>query len=124
MGCIIVGAAMGVLVGSVVVYQILFTDVTEHLPEYATLKAMGYPQRFFAGVVLKQSIILSILGFVPGTVVSWLIYRFTAANTGYTMDLSLGRAGTALLLTVFMCTVAGLLAMRRLSRADPAELFR
>lgn len=120
----IVGAAMGVLVGSVVVYQILFTDVTEHLPEYATLKAMGYPERFFAGVVLKQSFILSILGFLPGTGISWLIYRYTAANTGYTMDLSLERAGAALVLTVFMCTMAGLLAMRRLGRADPAELFR
>ena len=74
--------------------------------------------------MLKQSIILSILGFVPGTVISWLIYRYTAANTGYTMDLSFERASIALLLTVFMCTAAGLLAIRRLSRADPAELFR
>lgn len=120
----IIGAAMGVLVGSVVVYQILFTDVTEHLPEYATLKAMGYPGRFFAGVVLKQSVILSVLGFIPGTLISWAIYRYTAATTSYTMDLTPERAGLALALTVGMCTVAGLLAMRRLTRADPAELFR
>ncbi len=120
----IVGTLMGLFVGSVVVYQILFTDVTEHLPEYATLKAMGYPDRFFAGIVFEQSVFLSLLGFVPGLVLSWLIYRYTAATTGYTMDLTFPKAAGALVLTTGMCVIAGLLAMRRLRQADPAELFR
>jgi putative ABC transport system permease protein len=120
----IVGTFMGLMVGSVVVYQILFTDVTEHLPEYATLKAMGYADRFFAGIVLEQSVILSILGFVPGVIISWVIYRYTAATTGYTMDLTLTKAAGTLALTAGMCVAAGLLAMRRLRQADPAELFR
>ncbi len=120
----IVGALMGVIVGSVIVYQILYTDVTDHLPEYAALKAIGYRNRFFSGVVLQQSIILSILGFVPGLIISWAVYRYTAATTGYTMDLTLARAAGVLAATVGMCVAAGLLAMRRLRRADPAELFR
>lgn len=120
----IVGTLMGLMVGSVVVYQILFTDVTEHLPEYATLKAIGYPGRFFAGVVLRQSVILSMLGFIPGIVISWAVYRYTAATTGYTMDLTPSKAAGSLALTAGMCAAAGLLAMRRLGQADPAELFR
>ena len=120
----VAGAAMGILVGAVVVYQILFTDVTEHLPEYATLKAMGYPGRFFVGVVLEQSLILAVLGFIPGALISWAMFLYTARSTSFTMRLSPMLAGTALALTTAMCVVAGLLAMRKLSRADPAELFR
>jgi putative ABC transport system permease protein len=107
----IVGTLMGIIVGSVIVYQILYTDVTDHLPEYATLKAMGYRDRFFDAVVLKQSI-------------SWAIYRYTAATTGYTMDLTLAKAAGVLATTIAMCAFAGFLAMRRLQRADPAELFQ
>lgn len=119
----VVGALMGLIVGAVIVYQILYTDVTDHLPEYATLKAMGYADRSFAGVVLQQSAILSVLGFLPGITISWAIYRYTAATTGYTMNLTLQSAGAVLLATIAMCLAAGLLAMRRLRRADPAELF-
>ncbi|HUZ91569.1 MAG TPA: FtsX-like permease family protein, partial [Methylocella sp.] len=120
----ILGALMGVFVGSVIVYQILYTDVTDHLPEYAALKAIGYRDRFFSGVVLKQSVILSVLGFVPGVSISWAVYRYTAATTGYTMDLTLALAVGVLTVTVGMCVAAGLFAMRRLRRADPAELFQ
>jgi putative ABC transport system permease protein len=119
----IVGALMGLIVGAVIVYQILYTDVTDHLPEYATLKAIGYADRSFAGVVLQQSAILSLLGFVPGIAISWGIYRYTAATTGYTMNLTAADAGAVLAATIGMCLAAGLLAMRRLRRADPAELF-
>jgi putative ABC transport system permease protein len=115
---------MGLFVGSVIVYQILYTDVTDHLPEYATLKAMGYPNRFFAKVVLQQSVILSVLGFTPGLALSLAIYRYTALATGYTMELTMMKAIGVLALTTCMCVVAGLLAMRRLRRADPAELFQ
>jgi len=120
----IVGALMGVIVGSVIVYQILYTDVTDHLAEYAALKAIGYPSRYFSGVVFQQSIILSILGFLPGVVISGAVYHYTAAVTGYTMDLTLSLALAVLAATIGMCIVAGLLAMRRLRRADPAELFQ
>lgn len=120
----IVGTFMGLLVGSVVVYQILFADVTEHLPEYATLKAIGYPESFFSRVVLEQSFILSILGFIPGLLISLALYQYTASTTGYTMELTLGKATSSLVLTAGMCVAAGLVAMRRLRQADPAELFR
>ncbi len=118
-----IGAAMGVVVGSVIVYQILYTDVTDHLPEYATLKAIGYGGGYFARVVLLQSIILSLCGFVPGVGVSWFLYRYVADATGYTMNLTPRIGGSVFIVTVGMCLAAGLLAMRRTRRADPAELF-
>ncbi len=120
----IVGAIMGFIIGAVIVYQILYTNVISHLPEFATLKAMGYSDRFFSALVLKQSLILSVLGFIPGTLLSWVIYRYTAASTGYTMILSLDKAALAFASTTIMCILAGLLAMRHLKKADPAELFR
>lgn len=120
----IVGAIMGFIIGAVIVYQILYTNVINHLPEFATLKALGYSDRFFFGLVLKQSLILSVLGFIPGTLLSWVIYRYTAASTGYTMILSLDKAAIAFTSTIIMCVLAGLLAMRHLKNADPADLFR
>ena len=120
----ITGALMGIFVGAVIVYQILYTDVTDHLPEYATLKAMGYPAEFFRRVVLEQSVMLSVLGFIPGTAISLVIYAGTRAETGYAMTLTPGNAVMVLAVTVGMCITAGLLAMRRLRRADPADLFR
>jgi len=120
----IVGAIMGFIIGAVIVYQILYTNVINHLPEFATLKAMGYPNHFFSMLVLKQALILSVLGFIPGTLLSWVIYRYTAASTGYTMILSFDKAAIAFTSTTIMCILAGLLAMRHLKRADPAELFR
>ena len=57
---------MGFVVGAIIVYQILFADVSDHLAEYATLKAMGYTNRYLFGVVLQEAIILAVLGFLPG----------------------------------------------------------
>ncbi len=74
--------------------------------------------------MLKQSLILSVLGFIPGTLLSWAIYHYTAASTGYTMILSLDKAAIAFTSTTIMCMLAGLLAMRHLKKADTAELFR
>ena len=61
---------MGILVGLVIVYQVLSTDVADHLREYATFKAMGYGQPFFLGIVFEEAIILAVFGFIPGFVVS------------------------------------------------------
>jgi putative ABC transport system permease protein len=77
------GATMGFIVGIVIVYQILYTDVTDRLPEYATLKAMGYKDIYFLGVVFQEALILAILGYLPGFGVSVVLY-------------SLGRSATSL----------------------------
>lgn len=117
------GIIIGVLVGIVIVYQVLSSDVADHLREYATLKAVGYPSRFFLGIVFEEAVILGFLGFMPGLLASFGLYIAVAATTGLPLEMTAGRAALVLLGTVLMCAVAGAVATRRLARADPAELF-
>lgn len=117
------GAFMGVLVGLVIVYQVLSTEISDYLREFATLKAVGWPPRFFVGIVLEEAVILAVLGFVPGFVVASLIYDALAGATGLALAMTTERAGAILLGTVCACVVSGLLATRRLAAADPADLF-
>jgi putative ABC transport system permease protein len=117
------GTFIGALVGIVIVYQILATDVADHLKEYATFKAIGYRQRFFLGIVLEEAVILGVLGFIPGLLCSLGLYAVIAAATGLPLVMTLGRAAAVLAGTIVMSVVSGLIATRRLAQADPAELF-
>lgn len=117
------GVAMGVLVGLVIVYQVLSTDVADHLREYATFKAMGYPHRFFLGIVFEEAAILGAIGFVPGLILSLGIYAAMAQSTGLPVAMTPGRAGLVFVGTVLACAASGALATRRLRAADPADLF-
>lgn len=117
------GVAMGVLVGLVIVYQVLSTDVADHLREYATFKAMGYPHRFFLGIVFEEAVILGALGFVPGLSLSLGIYAAMAAATSLPVVMTPGRAALVFVGTIVACAASGALATRRLKAADPAELF-
>jgi putative ABC transport system permease protein len=118
-----VGVIMGFVVGVIICYQLIYTDISDHLAEFATLKAMGYGNRYFGGVVLCQSLYLSVLGFLPGLLVSLVIYRWLAEYTGLVMRMTAVRAGEVLLLTAVMCVVSGCLAIRKVLSTDPAELF-
>lgn len=117
------GVVIGFIVGIVIVYQILYTDITDHLPEYATLKAMGYTDKYFAVVVLQEAFILAILGFVPGLLISTVIYQVAAAGANLTITMTMNKATTVLILTIIMCMSSGLIAIRKLSAADPADIF-
>jgi putative ABC transport system permease protein len=117
------GAIMGLIVGAVIVYQILFADVSQHLREYATLKAMGYSNRFLSNVVLQEAAILAALGYVPGLAITLGLYRLTADATRLPLELDAGRALAVLVLTLAMCGGAALIALRKVRAADPAEVF-
>jgi putative ABC transport system permease protein len=114
---------MGFLVGVIIVYQILYTDVAEHWAEYATLKAMGYSNFFLLGVVLQQAVFMGLLGFVPGFVMSVGLYRLAADNTGLLMQMTTLRAISILIATVIMCLISGAIAVRKVQSTDPAEVF-
>jgi putative ABC transport system permease protein len=118
-----VGAVMGFVVGVVICYQIVYADIADHMREFATLKAIGYGSTYFFGLVLEQCLYLSLFGFLPGLVISYLTYRFLAAYTGLTMHLQPTLALVVLLTTAAMCTLSGLLAVTKLLSSDPAELF-
>jgi putative ABC transport system permease protein len=117
------GVAMGLAVGVIVVYQILFSDVQDHLREYATLKAMGYSNGFLSRVVLSEAAVLAVIGFVPGILLSLLVYTQASEATNLPVVMTAERAVLVLLLTIAMCAGSGLLAMRKLRSADPAEVF-
>jgi len=118
-----VGTVMGFVVGVIICYQIIYSDIADHMPEFATLKAMGYRNRFFIGLVLQMSFYLSIVGYIPGLVVSWTIYQALAQGTGLLLELKLSHAVLVFVLTLGMCMASGCMAMRKVLEADPAELF-
>jgi putative ABC transport system permease protein len=117
------GTVMGFVVGIVVVYQILYTDVSDHLAEYATLKAIGYTDRYLLAVVFQEAMILAVLGFIPGFFVSNGLYALTQAATKLPIAMTVGRAVTVFTMTVVMCFTAGAVSVRRLRAADPADIF-
>lgn len=114
---------MSLIVGAVVVYQILYSGVSEHLAEYATLKAIGYSDRRLFWVVLQEALILSILGFIPGLLLGLGVYAIVRAVTVIPIQMTLPRIMAAYPLTAAMCAAAGALAMRRLRSANPADIF-
>ena len=117
------GVAIGFLVGLVIVYQILYTDVSDHLSEYATLKAMGYSDAYLIGVIVQESLFLAALGFIPGFLLSTGLYALFKSATFLPIAMNLTRATMVLVLTIVMCVGAGALAMRKLQQADPADIF-
>ena len=117
------GAAMGFVVGCVIVYQILYTDVSDHLPEYATLMAMGYRLKTLLGVVAREGIILAVMGYVPAYAAGQALYALVRSSTKLPVAMDLPRAVLVFSLILTMCMGSAVLAMRRLVDADPAEIF-
>jgi putative ABC transport system permease protein len=117
------GVIVGFIVGIVIVYQILYTEVSDRLPEYATLKAMGYTDLYLLTIVLQEALILSILGFLPGMAASIGLYQIAQAATLLPIVMKIDRAIFVLILTILMCIGSGSIAIRKLQAADPADLF-
>jgi putative ABC transport system permease protein len=117
------GVIVGGIVGIVIVYQILYTDVADRLPEYATLKAMGYSDRYLLTTLFQAAMILAIIGFIPGMGAAVGIYQLAQSATLLPIAMKIDRAIFVLVLTISMCLISGAIAMRKLQSADPAELF-
>ena len=118
-----VGALVGFVVGLVICYQVLFTDLSDQLPQFGTLKAIGYGNRYFERVVLTHALYLSLMSFLLGWVLSYASYWIITRLTGLVMRMNTMLTVLMLVLTVFMCTIAGGLATRKVVSADPAEVF-
>ncbi len=117
------GTIMGFIVGTVIVYQILYTEVADHLVEYATLKAIGYAQEYLLVVILQEAFILAVLGYVPGLAFSLFLYQQARQATLLPVYMSAARAIQVLILTIIMCFISGAIAVRKLRYADPADIF-
>jgi len=117
------GKVIGFVVGVVICYQVIFSDISDHMPEFATLKAMGYGPDYFTRLIVTEGLWLAIMGFIPGSLVSWGLYVWLGEQTGLPMDMTLATLLLVLASTIVMCIVSGLLAVRKLLNADPANLF-
>jgi len=117
------GAGMGFVVGCVIVYQILYSDVSDHLPEYATLLAMGYKIRTLLGVVAREGLLLAIMGYMPAYISGQALYALVRASTKLPVFMNYPRALLVFCLILFMCMVSAFAAMKRLKDAEPAEIF-
>lgn len=118
-----IGLVVSFFIGTVICYQILFNEVTDHLAQYATLKAMGFGNGTLIGIILEEAILLAIFGFLPGLALSEWIYRVVADQTRLIMFLTPERIGLVFSLALVMCVAAGFLAMRKVLKLDPAELY-
>lgn len=116
-------ATMSFIVGIILVYQILYMDVSEHWAEYATLKAIGYSNFYLLGIVLQEALILAVIGFIPGFLISLLLYNLTANATGLLMQMTTTRVINLLIATLIMCFISGTIAVRKVMATDPAEVF-
>ncbi len=117
------GVGVALFVGTAIVYQVLSADVANLMPEYATLKAMGYANTYLMKVILQQALVLSLLGFLPGWGIAVLLYYVTSEGAGIPIQMTSQNLLMVLVLSVAMCALSGLLAARKTFAADPAELF-
>jgi putative ABC transport system permease protein len=117
------GVAVSCVVGTVIVYQILYTDISNHLKQYATLKAIGYHSRYLFIIVIQEALILAILGYIPALGISIGLYELTTKAANITMIMDFGRVITVLLLTIGMCTLSALVSVQKAITADPADVF-
>ena len=117
------GVALSLMVGAAIVYMVLATDVTDRLPEYATLLAIGYSYRYLCTVVLTQALTLGLCGFLVSWGVSEVLYRVTGSASGIPISMNTGRVIGVGLMGAMVCLVSGTLALRKVWKAEPASLF-
>ena len=118
-----IGTVVGFVVGMLISYQVIYTDVADQLPQYATLKAIGYPTLFLLRVVLEQAALNGLAGWVPAWLASILLYRLIGQLALLPMRMSLEITLLSLGLTLGMCLISASIAVRRVVAADPAEVF-
>lgn len=117
------GTIMGLLVGGVIVYQVLYTDVSDHLQEYATLKALGFKNRFLLALVLQEAAILAISSFIPAAVGATAMYAFLTAVSGIRIEMTPDKTLLVFSLTMGVCAASAAIALNKLREADPASVF-
>lgn len=118
-----VGMAVAFIVGAVILYQILSSEIANRMREFATLKAMGYTERYIYGVGIAQGLLFSVMGYIPSLLLSFVLYRVLRALSGFPVYMDVGRATFVFGLVMAMCMIAAALALGKIKRADPADLF-
>ena len=117
------GTFVGFVVGMLISYQVIYTDLADQLPQYATLKGMGYGTGYLVRIVFEQAALSAIIAFVPAWLLCLLVYYVIGALALLPLHMTLALTVLSLALTLGMCLLAAALAIRRVITADPAEVF-
>ena len=117
------GTVVGFVVGMLISYQIIYTDLSDQLPQYATLKGMGYENFYLVRVVIEQAALSALAGYVPAWLLCLVVYRVIGAVALLPLQMTLKLTLISLGLTLGMCLLSAILAIRRVIAADPAEVF-
>jgi len=117
------GLLVSVVVGIMILYLTLATQITRRLPQFATLKAMGYADRSLTLIVIAMAFALVAAAFVPATAAVLGIYSLIRDKTLLPVVMTQERLVAVFALVLVMAAVSALLSIRSLRRADPADLF-
>jgi putative ABC transport system permease protein len=117
------GLLISLVVGTMIVYQIVSTQVGRQLPQFATLKAIGYRDRSLAATVSAMSLLIVIAGFIPAVAAALGLYSLVRQKTLLPVMMSEMRLLAVFAAALGMAVISALLAVWVLRRADPADLF-
>ncbi|MDD1437580.1 ABC transporter permease DevC [Dolichospermum sp. ST_sed10] len=114
---------MGFVVGVIVVYQILYSNISTHFVQFATLKAMGFRNKYLLNVVFQQAIILAVLGYIPGFAISLGLYDIAKDATKLPIVMDVSKGLLVFTSVIVMCLTSGFFSTNKLRKVDPAEIF-
>lgn len=118
-----VGMLVAFLVGAVILFQVLSAEITNRLDEFATLKAAGFTTTYIYGVGCQQALLFCIMSYLPALISTYGLFMIVHAFTRLPIVLDGRLALSVLGLSLVMCVGSGLLALRKVKKADPADLF-
>ena len=114
---------MAFVVGVIVVYQILYSNISTHFVQFATLKAMGFRNKYLLNVVFQQALILAVLGYIPGFAISLGLYDVAKDATKLPIVMDSSKGLLVFTSVIFMCLTSGFFSTNKLRKVDPAEIF-
>lgn len=117
------GTLVGFVVGTLISYQIIYTELSDRLPQYATLKGIGYANAYLVASVLRQALLTGLAGYVPAWLLCLAVYRIVGHIALLPLHMTVQLTLISLALTLGMCVFAAGIAIRRVIAADPAEIF-
>ena len=118
-----IGVIVGFVVSGIILYQILYSDVISHLPEYATLLALGYPNIYVIKVVFVQAFLLTAISFPFSFAISLGLYGLMASATNLVIYMTLERCISVLFLSLLTSSFSCYLATNQLRKVDPSSLY-
>jgi putative ABC transport system permease protein len=121
---LIMGAALGIIVGVVIVAQTLYASTKDHLNEFATLRALGASASYIHAVILIQALLSAVMGYIAGMALALLVvYGLASRSASLTVVMTPKLAAYLFALTLGMCIIAAISAIAKVTRIDPAGVF-